>query len=129
MGELKSYRPLFSTLIFRCFVNDRKVHWTDGWVPALYSCSIGGTDCQRKTGNLSTELGSNPAFGLAVGQSGQLYLSTLHNQSLYRSSLDLELTSVQIDTSETKTFFLIKKETGSSLPAGACKISHYLQMT
>lgn len=126
MRELQLYRLPFSTLIFGCFVNHRKVHWTDGWVPALYSCSFGGYDCQMKTGNLSTELGSNPAFGLAVGQRGQLYLATLHNQSLYRSSLDLELTSVQIATSETKTFFLIKKET--SLPAGACKISHYLQM-
>ncbi|XP_061188817.1 uncharacterized protein LOC133196991 [Saccostrea echinata] len=93
-----------------------KVHWTDGWIPAIYSCSVGGSSCVRNTGNLSTELGSNPVFGIAVGQSDKLFLSTLHNQSLYKSSDSLELTSLEIPSSESKTFFLLSKETAISQP-------------
>ncbi|XP_062586429.1 uncharacterized protein LOC134248028 [Saccostrea cucullata] len=94
-----------------------KVHWTDGWIPAVYSCSVDGSSCVRNTGNLSTDLGSNPVFGIAVGQSDKLFLSTLHNQTLYQSSDSLELTNLQIPSSESKTFFLLSKDTTISQPS------------
>lgn len=94
------------------------MHWTDGWIPAVYSCSVGGGDCRRSAGNLSADLGTNPAFGIAAEQNGQFYLSTLHNQTLYRSTAGLELTGIQIDSPNTKTFFLLNKETVVSQPVG-----------